>query len=84
MTYNGWKNYSTWNVWLWISNDPGYYWFAAELAGQASSEHGLYRRFVDCLDLHRDLTPDGVHFLDSGLDYEALDRYMFDLSEHDI
>lgn len=25
MSYNGWKNYSTWNTALWLSNDPGTY-----------------------------------------------------------
>ena len=23
--YNGWKNYETWNVMLWINNDPIFY-----------------------------------------------------------
>lgn len=25
MSYNGWKNYETWNVALWLDNDQGTY-----------------------------------------------------------
>jgi HicB-like antitoxin of HicAB toxin-antitoxin system len=30
MSYNGWSNYQTWNVNLWIDNDPGRfdYWYS--------------------------------------------------------
>jgi hypothetical protein len=29
-TYNGWANYETWNVALWMQNDIGYYELAQE------------------------------------------------------
>ena len=58
-TYNGWTNYETWNVALWIGNDQGLY----QLAGAA----GNYEEFVDALegcDLNDICTPDGVNYRD--------------------
>ena len=40
-TYNGWKNWATWNVALWLGNDPYLY--------------GFSRRFVSYKDLANDL-----------------------------
>lgn len=31
MSYNGWTNYETWNVALWIDNEQGMYYEAREL-----------------------------------------------------
>ena len=78
--YNGWKNYETWNVALWISNDEGLY----NDALQCSS----YREFVDLYNSTGDdngggaiyyQTPDGVSWDDSGLDINALDEMIAEL-----
>jgi hypothetical protein len=34
-TYNGWKNYPTWNVKLWLDNDEGLYLQAREMVAEA-------------------------------------------------
>lgn len=34
-TYNGWPNYPTWNVALWMDNEEGSYLYARELAHTA-------------------------------------------------
>lgn len=36
--YNGWKNYETWNVALWIDNDQGSYSERCEMAQRAWDE----------------------------------------------
>ena len=44
MAYNGWKNYETWNVALWIDNDQGNYNHRQSLAQDAwdDAEAGRY------------------------------------------
>lgn len=35
VSYNGWSNYKTWNVALWIDSDPGSYEEARDMAKRA-------------------------------------------------
>ena len=77
--YNGWKNYETWNVALWIQNDEGLYFSItkhvkdyASLVGQLAGTFG-----VD--DPWAYQTPDGVAWNDSGLDINALDELIAEL-----
>ena len=65
-TYNGWKNYETWNVSLWIQNDPGFYSVAED-----AEEIGDFIDFM--ISNGQTHTPDGVEWDDYSLDYEALD-----------
>ena len=68
MTYNGYKNYETWNVVLWISNDEGLY----DLARSCSD----YAEFVDSMrELGSTETMDNVAWNDSGIDLDELKKF---------
>ena len=67
-TYNGYRNYVTWNCALWVQNDEYLYQLA-----QKSCD--TYQDFVDLMHMSEQfLTPDGVAWNDSGLDHDELDE----------
>lgn len=82
-TYNGWANYETWNVALWISNDEGLY----QIAKEAGSYKSFTERLKDIYEAAKSLddvavafqTPDGVAWNDSNLDIDALNEMLSDL-----
>ena len=66
--YNGWKNYETWNVALWIGNDERLY----NLARFCKN----YEAFKE--NVHSSESGDGVSWDDSELDIEALDEMILE------
>ena len=72
-TYNGYKNYQTWNVALWISNDEGLNHLAARCLS--------YQEFIEVLrelDAGKSLayeTPDSIAWNDSGIDLYEMQEY---------
>ena len=61
MTYNGWANYETWNVALWIQNDEGLY----HAARNCTHYQELITLLYDCGSKE---TPDGVKWDDVKVD----------------
>ena len=84
-TYNGWANYETWNVALWIQNDPG----LCSLAMYCRPSLHPYKDFVESIDRIYEgcpdspaiayRTPDGVSWNDSSLDTDELDKMIEEL-----
>lgn len=80
-TYNGWKNYETWNIALWVNNDESLY-RAFRLIKQRrikATQAVNYRMIILELGLERDRTPDNVNYISSVLDYEELDEMIAEL-----
>ena len=74
--YNGWANYATWNVALWIGNDKGLYHTAKEYQHDSAP----YRAFTDVMrELNHIETPDRVAYNDRSLDTDALDEMIREL-----
>lgn len=71
--FNGWKNYSTWNVSLWILNDDYLYREACKYSRTG------YLALVKSLGTSKTL--DGVSFTDAELDIEALDDLLSELKQ---
>lgn len=65
MTFNGHKNWTCWNVSLWIGNDEGLYNLAIQCIRRTQNRTEAARRFLDCMDGVK-ATPDGANYtLDS-------------------
>ena len=76
MAYNGWKNYETWNVNLWLSNDEGLYRLVVNYGKEVT-----YRDFAKIyLNQLSKATPDGVDWLDESLDFDALDEVLEEMA----
>jgi hypothetical protein len=78
--YNGWENYHTWNVALWINNEEPLYRLAVGYA--IASNKPSYKQFVRLIgdtmpDYLKAVTPDGVSWTDPTLDHKELDGMFF-------
>lgn len=68
---NGWKNYATWNVALWINNEQ---WLYKQMIDYIQkTENPTYKGLIQCLGLESSQTPDHVNYISNSLDYKALD-----------
>lgn len=77
-TYNGWANYETWNVTLWLGNDADLYDFARLWVKRGGSYATLAHVFAD---MGNAATPDGVAWADAKLDVAAIDDFLSELKK---
>tara|TARA_Y100001963_G_C6680202_1_gene399469 strand:+ start:756 stop:992 length:237 start_codon:yes stop_codon:yes gene_type:complete len=71
--YNGWTNYETWNVALWIGNEPPFY--------QIAIDSKDYNSFCETLRESGILkTPDQVALNDSRINIDEVDELLFSMT----
>lgn len=73
--YEGWANYATWNVWLWLNNEPALYYAMIDYC--RSSPAVNYEGLIDYLRMNEIIereTPDGIYWYSPDLDKEELNE----------
>lgn len=80
-TYNGWKNYQTWNVALWVSNDEPLYRAAVQVAQDGKGKRNAFSRFLDSTGLRGFYTPDRVKWDGQKLDFRALSEMIMEFAD---
>ncbi len=70
-TYNGWTNWETWNVALWVQNDEGFY--------REARRSYSYPNFVERMGFASSATPDGAKYDSPELDIAELNEMIEEL-----
>lgn len=71
-TYNGWANWATWNVALWIQNDDYTY--------KVARQYDRYDALIPRLEMiWGQMTPDGARWMDGQINTAELDAMLADL-----
>ena len=70
-TYNGWTNYHTWNVSLYIQNEYELY--------RTARGCDTYQDFLNWSGLEGSVTPDGVSWTDPVLNIDELNEMISEL-----
>ena len=76
--YNGYANYETWNVALWIQNDEGLKALACEVAAHGGDYSEIAAMLRDELD--STTTPDAISWLSHHLDHDELNELLASLN----
>jgi hypothetical protein len=74
---NGWTNYETWNVSLWIQNDEGLYRLGRSLRNRRNPFSDFVSVVVSNFEMME--TPDGVRWDDSEIDVDSINKMMEEL-----
>jgi len=77
--YQGWKNYASWNVALWLENEEPNYRGAVDFMKDYKGNKPYIDFCIECgLDAQK--TPDGVAWIDPTIDLPALNAVMTSLA----
>ena len=79
-TYNGYANYETWNVALWIQNDEWLYNTAKACVEFCSDTETPYDKFIRCMsNVEKYTTGDNVRWDSDAVDFEEINEVLADL-----
>lgn len=93
--YNGWANYETWNVTLWIDNDEGMYGLVRDSLEELLDRNGNDWTNISLIDIKElvydafaawcgdgiKATPDGVRILDPKIDWGEVSDMLLELAK---
>ena len=82
-TYNGWANYETWNVALYIQNEFELYTLACDYVKQARKfgTKVSYDSLIPAIEYSRSsqITPDGVRWMDGQINVDEVNEMLEEL-----
>ena len=78
--YNGWANYETWNVTLWMGNNQFLYNTAKACVEFVSDNETPYDKFIRCMhNIDKCETLDNVRWDDDNINREEVVEMMMEL-----
>jgi hypothetical protein len=78
-TYNGWANYETWNVALWMQNNQFLYNTAVACVEYKNDDETAYEKFIRNMhNVEKFTTNDGVRWDDEKINHDEINEMMID------
>ena len=78
-TYNGWANYETWNVALWMQNNQFLYSTAVACVEYKNDDETPYQKFIRNMhNVDKFTTNDGVRWDDEKINHDEINEMMID------
>ena len=83
-TYNGWANYETWNVSLWMQNNQFLYNTAVACVEFKNDDETPYEKFIRNMhNVDKICTNDGVSWSDENVNHDEINEMMFDMHQEE-
>ena len=83
-TYNGWANYETWNVALWMQNNQFLYNTAVACVEYKNDDETAYEKFIRNMhNVDEFTTADGVRWDDEKINHDEINEMMIDYHQEE-
>lgn len=82
--YNGWANYETWNVSMWMQNSAFLYNTAVACVEYVSDDETPYDKFIRCMmNCDQLTTMDGISWDDELINHDEINEMMMDMHQEE-